>query len=62
MGVPVTYGMVPAHTDEREAAESVLSALTNSTIWADKGCIGVEWQAQVYEQTGNHIWTVKRKN
>jgi hypothetical protein len=61
-GLPALFDLVPAHTDEREAAESVLVSLSNSTIWADKGFIGADWQAQIYQQTQNRIWTVKRKN
>jgi hypothetical protein len=61
-GVPVAYDLVSAHTDERVAAESVLPSLVNCAIWADKGFIGSDWQTKVYDQTGNRIWTVKRKN
>ena len=61
-GIPVVYNLVPASTDERQAAETVLIHLRNCDIFGDKGFIGEEWQARVYEQTGNRIWTVKRAN
>jgi hypothetical protein len=61
-GIPVVYELVPASWDERQAAETVLSRLSNCDIFGDKGFIGDEWQAQIYEQTGNRVWTVKRAN
>jgi DDE family transposase len=61
-GLPLVYDLVPASTDEREAAETVLSYLSGCAIYGDKGFIGEEWQLQIYEQTGNRIWTVKRVN
>jgi hypothetical protein len=61
-GIPVVYELVPAHTDEREAAEAVLVYLKGCQIIGDKGFIGVDWQAQVYAWTHNQIWTPKRSN
>jgi hypothetical protein len=61
-GIPVVYELVPASTDERQAAETVLTRLSNCNIFGDKGFLGDEWQAQVYEQTGNRVWMVKRIN
>lgn len=61
-GIPVVYELVPANTDERVAAETVLSYVWNSDIYCDKGFIGVDWQAQNLEQQGNSIWTPKRTN
>jgi hypothetical protein len=61
-GIPVVYELVPASTDERQAAETVLTCLSNCDIFGDKGFLGDAWQAQVFEQTGNRIWTVKRTN
>ena len=61
-GLPLVYDLVPASTDEREAAETVLDYLSGCAIYGDKGFIGEEWQLQIYEQTGNRIWTVKRVN
>jgi Transposase DDE domain len=61
-GLPLVYDLVPASTDEREAAEVVLDYLSGCTIYGDKGFIGEEWQLQIYEQIGNRIWTVKRVN
>jgi hypothetical protein len=48
--------------DERKAAEAVINRLTNVNIIGDKEFLGVEWQAQIQEQTGNTIHTPKRKN
>jgi len=61
-GLPVAYDLVPANTDERDAAETVLAYLRGSHILGDKGFIGADWQAEIYDQTGNRIWTVKRAN
>lgn len=61
-GIPVVYDLVPANLDERLAAEAVIDYLANSDIFADKGFLGCEWQAQIFDQTNNRIWTPKRKN
>jgi hypothetical protein len=61
-GIPVVYELVPANTDERLAAETVLSRVFNSDILGDKGFIGGEWQAEQLACQGNRIWTPKREN
>jgi hypothetical protein len=61
-GLPVVYELVPANTDERAAAETVLGSLSGCTIVADKGFIGAHWHVLIAAQTGNQIWTVKRRN
>ena len=61
-GLPVVFDLVPANTEERQAAETVLPYLSNAEIFGDKGFLGVEWQAQIHEQTGNWVVTPKRKN
>jgi hypothetical protein len=61
-GLPLVYSLVPAHTDEREAAESVLCFVENCDILADKGFIGEDWQEEISLSTGNRIWTTKRIN
>lgn len=61
-GVPIAYDLVPAHTDERVAVESVLDTVRGSTIYGDKGFIDADWQAQLQRRTGNQLWTVHRKN
>ena len=61
-GLPVVFEMVAANTDEREAAEEVLCSLRACDIFGDKGFIGLEWQHEVKEQTGNRVWTAKRVN
>lgn len=45
-GIPVVYELVPANTDERLAAETVLARVRNSDIFCDKGFIGADWQAE----------------
>jgi len=61
-GLPVAYELVPANTDERDAAETVLTYLRGAHVFGDKGFIGADWQADIYDQTGNRIWTPKRAN
>ena len=61
-GIPVAYELVPANTDERLAAESVLYALRGCRIYADKGFIGEEWQERIFRHTRNRIYTAKRTN
>lgn len=61
-GLPVIYDLVPAHLDERDAAEAVLFSLFHCDLFGDKGFIGEEWQALMRDLTGNRIWTVKRAN
>ncbi len=61
-GIPLVYDMVPANTDERVAAETVLSQVAGLTILGDKGFIGEDWQLRQYELTHNRIVTPKRKN
>jgi hypothetical protein len=61
-GTPYAFELIPANTDEREAADEILDSLPpNSHVWSDKGFIGEEWQAQ-WAETGRHIWTTKREN
>lgn len=61
-GIPVVYDLVPAHTDERQAAEAVVYAVRGCHLIGDKGFVGQAWQAKIYAQTGNRIWTPKRSN
>jgi hypothetical protein len=61
-GIPVAYDLVPAHTDEREAAEVVLDYLHGCQIIGDKGFVGNFWQSFIQDQTGNCVWTPKRSN
>lgn len=46
-GMLVVYALVPAHPDEREAAEAVLSFVKGCDILADKGFIREDWQITV---------------
>lgn len=61
-GVPLVYSLVPAHSDEREAAESVLQFIQGCDILADKGFIGTDWQSEISRTTGNRVSTAKRVN
>ncbi|MDX1992036.1 MAG: IS982 family transposase [bacterium] len=61
-GLPLVYDLVPASTDERLAAETVLERVTNATILGDKGFVGEAWQAEMLARTGNRIYTPKRTN
>ncbi len=61
-GIPVVYDLVPANTDERQAAEAVIDRITHATVLGDKGFLGVEWQHQMRQQTGTTFVTPKRKN
>ena len=61
-GIPIVYELVPANTDERLAAESVLYALRGCNVYADKGFIGEDWQNKIFRHTRNRIFTAKRAN
>lgn len=61
-GLPVVYELVPANTDERAAAETVLGYLNGGEVFADKGFIGEDWQVHIQTQTGTRLWTPKRAN
>lgn len=61
-GIPLLYDLVPASTDERQAAETLLEELTGFRLLADKGFVGKDWQAGVQQRTNNQVWTPKRKN
>jgi hypothetical protein len=61
-GIPVVYDLVPANTDERLAAESVLYWLRGCRVFADKGFIGADWQAKIFRRTHTRIYTTKRAN
>ena len=61
-GLPIVDDLVPAHTDERDAAMSVLNRVKHCAMWADKGFLGEEWHDAVAHQTGNRVWPPKRTN
>lgn len=61
-GIPIFYDLVAANSDERLAAEAVLDHFVLCDIFADKGFIGLHWQTQVFDHTGNLIWTPRRSN
>ena len=61
-GIPMVYDLVPANTDERLAAETILEHLSGCDLFADKGFVGLEWQTRILDQTNNLIWTPRRSN
>lgn len=61
-GIPIVYDLVPANTDERKAAESLLDHIYGFDLFGDKGFLSRTWQAKIKARTGNRIWTPKRKN
>ena len=61
-GIPVVYELVPANTDERLAAESILYPLRGCSIYADKSFIGEDWQEKIFRHTRNRVFTTKRAN
>ena len=61
-GLPLVYDLVPANTDERAAAETVLHDIQGCTILTDKGFIGTDWQDDIARTTGNRIFTPLREN
>jgi hypothetical protein len=62
-GIPVAFELVPANTDERDAAEEVLSAANPGSIaLGDKGFIDKERQESWEKRYGVSVCTFKRKN
>lgn len=61
-GVPVAYDLVPANTDERKAAETIIDYFSFCDIFGDKGFLGDRWQTEILDQTNNLIWTPRRSN
>jgi hypothetical protein len=61
-GTPYAVELVPANTEERDAADEILDTRPpDSNAWSDKGFIGEEWQAN-WSRQGVHVWTTKREN
>jgi hypothetical protein len=61
-GIPIAYDLVPANTDERRAAETVMDFFSWCDIFGDKGFLGQAWQTEILDQTNNLIWTPRRAN
>ena len=62
-GTPVAFELVPANTDERDAAEEVLPAANpGSVALGDKGFIDEERQEDWKKRYGVTVYTFKRKN
>lgn len=61
-GIPIAYDLVPANTDERKAAETVIDYFSFCDIFGDKGFLGDRWQTEILDQTNNLIWTPHRSN
>ena len=61
-GIPYGFELVPANTDERDAADEILDLLPpDSDVWSDKGFLDEAWQAK-WAQQAIRIWTAKREN
>jgi hypothetical protein len=54
-GIPIVYDLVPANSDERCAAETVIDYFSFCDIFADKGFLGLKWQTFIFDQTNNLI-------
>ena len=61
-GIPIVYDLVPANTDERLAAETVVDHFSFCDFFGDKGFLGCKWQTQILDQTNNLVWTPRRAN
>lgn len=61
-GLPVAYELVPANTDERDAADELLPVFHQGHVFTDKGFIDADWQTQWAHRQGVRIWNVTRKN
>lgn len=61
-GIPIFYDLVPANTDERQADEAVIDHFALCDIFGEKGFIGLDWQTQIFDQTGSLVWTPRRSN
>jgi len=61
-GLPIVYDLVPANTDERLAAETVIDYFSFCDFFGDKGFLGWQWQTQILDQTNNLVWTPHRTN
>ena len=61
-GIPIMYDLVPANSDERLAAETVIDSFCFCDFFADKGFLGLKWQTFIFDQTNNLIWTPRRCN
>jgi hypothetical protein len=61
-GRPYTFELVPASTEERDAADEILETPpSESNVWLDKGFLGEDWQTD-WARQGVHVWTTKREN
>ena len=60
-GDSVYYDLVPANTDQRDAAEQVFQRFEHFDILAHKGFISEAWQAEQTSQ-GIYVWTAKPDN
>lgn len=61
-GTPYSFELIPANTDERDAADEILDTLPwGSNAWSDKGFIDEDWQSE-WQKQGVFVWTAKREN
>ena len=61
-GTPYSFELVPANTDERDAADEILETLPPAShVWSDQGFLSEDWQTD-WARQGVHVWTTKRQN
>ena len=61
-GIPYSFELVSADTDERDAADEIPGSLpAGSDVLADKGFVGDDWQSG-WQAQGIRVWTDGRKN
>jgi hypothetical protein len=61
-GIPVSYELVAANTDDRQAADEVLWTIRNCDVFCDKGFLSEDWQQGERDLRNNRIWTQKKSN
>ena len=61
-GLPVSYELVPANTDERRAAEELLEQFPATQLLTDKGFVGASWQKEIQHALNIKILCPKRSN
>lgn len=62
LGIITGITAAPAHFDERESLWEIVRNLKKGLLFADKGLIGKDYQAAIYQETGLHLETPLRNN
>ena len=61
-GIITGITAAPAHFDERESLWEIVKNLKDGLLFADKGLIGKDYQAAIYQETGLRLETPLRNN